>query len=85
MRDRRFSAKDLPPIDRPYTQENVADAVGAMAAGIEIVDDRYVDYKSLDTPTLIADDFFDAGCVIGTPTSRLARDRYSRASRLHAN
>ena len=34
-------------------------------AGMEIVDDRYVDYKSLDTPTLIADDFFDAGCVLG--------------------
>ena len=59
--------KDLPPIDQPYTEETVAAAVGAIAAGIEIVDDRYVDYKTLDTPTLIADDFFDAGCVIGTP------------------
>jgi len=36
---------------------------------MEIVDDRYVDYKSLDTPTLIADDFFDAGCVLGEPAS----------------
>lgn len=62
-----FLRKDLPPIDRPYTQESVADAVAAIAAGIEIVDDRYIDYKSLDTPTLIADDFFDAGCVIGVP------------------
>ena len=62
-----FLQSDLPPIDRPYTQETVAIAVGAIAAGIEIVDDRYVDYQSLDTPTLIADDFFDAGCVIGTP------------------
>ncbi len=58
---------DLPPIDKLYTEETVTDAVGAIAAGIEIVDDRYVDYKTLDTPTLIADDFFDAGCVIGTP------------------
>jgi 2-keto-4-pentenoate hydratase len=56
---------DLPPMAQPYTQESVAEAVGAIAAGIEIVDDRYTDYKSLDTPTLIADDFFDAGCVIG--------------------
>jgi 2-keto-4-pentenoate hydratase len=59
--------KDLPPIGQAYTRETVASAVGAIAAGIEIVDDRYVDYKTLDTPTLIADDFFDAGCVIGTP------------------
>ena len=34
-------------------------------AAIEIVDDRYVDYKKLDTPTLIADDFFNAGAVLG--------------------
>ena len=25
------------------------------------------DYRSLDTPTLIADDFFNAGCVLGDP------------------
>ena len=59
--------RDLPPTNVPYSQENVAGAITAIAAGIEIVDDRYVDYKTLDTPTLIADDFFDAGCVIGTP------------------
>jgi 2-oxo-3-hexenedioate decarboxylase/2-keto-4-pentenoate hydratase len=34
-------------------------------AAIEVVDDRYEDYKALDTPTLIADDFFNAGCVVG--------------------
>jgi len=34
-------------------------------AGMELVDARYVDYSKLDTPTLIADDFFDAGCVLG--------------------
>ena len=39
-------------------------------AGMEIVDDRYVDYKSLDTPTLIADDFFDAGCVLGAAVTQ---------------
>jgi 2-keto-4-pentenoate hydratase len=59
--------KDLPPTAQPHTQQSVAAAVGAIAAGIEIVDDRYADYKTLDTPTLIADDFFDAGCVIGVP------------------
>ena len=36
-------------------------------AAIEVVDDRYRDYRSLDTPTLIADDFFNAGCVLGDP------------------
>ncbi len=62
-----FLKNDLAPTNQPYTQETVAHAVGSIAAGIEIVDDRYVNYKTLDTPTLIADDFFDAGCVIGAP------------------
>jgi len=58
---------DLSPLGTPFTAENVAAAVGEVMAGMEIVDARYVDYKQLDTPTLIADDFFDAGCVLGAP------------------
>ncbi|MSQ59959.1 MAG: hydratase [Betaproteobacteria bacterium] len=58
---------DLPPASAPYDRQSVAEAVGACSAGMELVDDRYVDYKSLDTPTLIADDFFDAAVVIGEP------------------
>jgi 2-keto-4-pentenoate hydratase len=55
----------LPARSAPYTRDEVAEAVGAVMAGMEIVDARYVDYTRLDTPTLIADDFFDAGCVLG--------------------
>lgn len=53
----------------PHTRESVASAVDGCMAGMEIVDDRYVDYRSMDTPTLIADDFFDAGCVLCAPVS----------------
>src|SRR5215207_2037232 len=56
---------DLGTAQAPFTPERVAEAVEALLPGMEIVDDRYVDYKALDTPTLIADDFFDAGCVLG--------------------
>jgi 2-oxo-3-hexenedioate decarboxylase/2-keto-4-pentenoate hydratase len=59
--------RDLPARDRPYAPAEVAPAVEACAAGIEIVDDRWVDYRAVDTPTLIADDFFNAGCVLGAP------------------
>ncbi len=58
-------AMPLPPRTAPYARAEVAEAVGAVMAGMEIVDARYVDYTRLDTPTLIADDFFDAGCVLG--------------------
>jgi 2-oxo-3-hexenedioate decarboxylase/2-keto-4-pentenoate hydratase len=61
--------RDLSAPAAPFTRASVSDAVDAMMAGMEIVDDRYVDYKSMDTPTLIADDFFDAGCVLGAPVT----------------
>jgi 2-oxo-3-hexenedioate decarboxylase/2-keto-4-pentenoate hydratase len=58
---------DLSLTGEPFTRDSVATAVSEVMAGMEIVDARYVDYKMLDTPTLIADDFFDAGCVLGEP------------------
>jgi 2-keto-4-pentenoate hydratase len=48
-----------------FTADSVRDSVAAYMAAIEIVDDRYEDWRSTDTPTLIADDFFAAGCVLG--------------------
>jgi 2-oxo-3-hexenedioate decarboxylase/2-keto-4-pentenoate hydratase len=60
-------AQDLPAQAEPYTRESVASAVGAVMAAIELVDERYQDYKTLGIPTLIADDFFNAGCVLGEP------------------
>jgi len=65
--------RDLLPAQAPFDRDSVAGAVAACMAGMEIVDDRYVDYKSLDTPTLIADDFFDAGCVLGEPVTEWRR------------
>jgi len=57
--------KDLPARANPYDRDSVADAVDGAMAAIEIVDDRYADYKSLGVPLLVADDFFNAGCVLG--------------------
>lgn len=67
---------DLPPrADRPYSRADVRGAVGACMAAIEVVEDRYVDYPSLDTPTLIADDFFNAGAVLGPRRDAFDLDR----------
>lgn len=60
---------DLPPAEAPFDRARVASAVAACMPAIEIVDDRYVDYPSLDAATLIADDFFGAGCVLGPARS----------------
>jgi 2-keto-4-pentenoate hydratase len=61
---------DLGPAGAPFDRERVAPAVDAVLAAMEIVDDRYRDYRTLGVATLIADDFFNAGCVLGPPVTR---------------
>src|SRR6202011_3539803 len=63
-------ARDLLPTEAPFTAEWVAESVEAYYPAIEIVDDRYVDWQTLSAPTLVADDFFAAGCVLGNPVAR---------------
>ncbi len=60
-------ARDLAPQGTPIDRESAARAVGAVMASIELVDERYEDFRTLGVPTLIADDFFDSGCVLGDP------------------
>lgn len=64
--------RDLPPGGAPFTAESVAEAIGDCMPAIEIVDDRYVKWEELGAPTLIADDFFAAGCVLGAPVAHAA-------------
>jgi 2-keto-4-pentenoate hydratase len=65
-------ARDLTPTGSAFTADTVADAIDAYHPAIEIVDDRYADWRSIGAPTLVADDFFAAGCVLGRPVSRAA-------------
>lgn len=60
-------AADLPAAGAPYTRDSVRDAVGAVMISIELVDARYRDYRELDTPTMVADNFFNAAVVLGDP------------------
>src|SRR5215510_4598827 len=63
-------ARDLLPTEEPFTSEWMGEAVEAYFPAIEIVDDRYVKWETLGAPTLVADDFFAAGCVLGEPVPR---------------
>jgi len=65
-------ARDLAPSAAPFTAESVAQAIEAYQPAIEIVDDRYVKWETMGAPTLVADDFFAAGCVLGKPVARAA-------------
>jgi 2-keto-4-pentenoate hydratase len=63
---------DLAPSQAPFTADTVAQAIEAYLPAIEIVDDRYADWQTIGAPTLVADDFFAAGCVLGQPVARSA-------------
>jgi 2-keto-4-pentenoate hydratase len=56
----------------PFTADTVAEAIEAYLPAIEIVDERYLGWETMGAPTLIADDFFAAGCVLGKPVARSA-------------
>jgi 2-keto-4-pentenoate hydratase len=57
--------RDLPPIGRPFALADLQHAVDAVAPAIEIVDDRQCDYASLDVLSLVADNAWNAGIVLG--------------------
>lgn len=47
------------------SKTDVAGAIGACHIACEIIDDRYGDPAAVGVPSLIADDFFQAGFVLG--------------------
>jgi 2-keto-4-pentenoate hydratase len=57
--------RELDAGDAPFERDEIRAAVGSIMAAIELVEDRYCDWGSLGASTLIADDFFGAGCVLG--------------------
>lgn len=60
----RLSA-DLGGRDGGHGQQSVAEAVGGVMTSVEIVDHRFRDFTAVATPSLVADDFFSVGCVLG--------------------
>lgn len=50
-----------------YSAAAAAEHVAEVLASIELVDDRWTDFAEVSTPSLVADNFFNAGCVLGVP------------------
>jgi len=65
-------ARNLAPPEAPFTAEWMMEAIEAYHPAIEIVDDRYVKWETMGAPSLVADDFFAAGCVLGKAVARTA-------------
>lgn len=71
-------ARDLRPDEAPWTVERISQVVAAVLPAIEIVDDRYADFKAAGAGTIIADNAFNAGSILGPETTDwqgLALDR----------
>jgi 2-oxo-3-hexenedioate decarboxylase/2-keto-4-pentenoate hydratase len=57
--------RDLRPDGRKLALADVTAAVDAVCPAIEIVDDRHADYSALEALSLIADNSWNAGIVLG--------------------
>jgi len=69
-RNRVRLARNLSPSESPLHGRMDDEAIEAYHPAIEIVDDRYVKWETMGAPTLVADDFFAAGCVLGKAVAR---------------
>jgi 2-oxo-3-hexenedioate decarboxylase/2-keto-4-pentenoate hydratase len=58
-------AIDAPPSAGPYTAANILPLIGAVMPAMEVVDNRYTNLAEMKGPARIADDFLQAGCVLG--------------------
>jgi 2-keto-4-pentenoate hydratase len=57
--------RDFPFRPVAYTQQELAQGVAAVAPGVELVDDRHCDYATLEALSLIADNSWNEGIVVG--------------------
>jgi 2-keto-4-pentenoate hydratase len=57
--------RDLPAAGAPYSGKEIATAVAAVCPAIEVIDDRGADYAGLDMLSLVADNAWNAGLVLG--------------------
>jgi 2-keto-4-pentenoate hydratase len=61
---------DIPSAPLPYTAETIKPFVESVCAGIELVDDRGVDYATLEVLSLLADNSWNAGIVLSEFTTK---------------
>jgi 2-keto-4-pentenoate hydratase len=57
--------RDLPKGPAPCTRETARQAVGEIMAAFELIEDRHADYKACKALSLIADNAWNGGIVIG--------------------
>ena len=66
-------ACDLPKASAPHTPARACAAIGEVMAAFELIEDRGADYKTSKALSLIADNAWNGGIVIGPAKPPLAR------------
>jgi 2-keto-4-pentenoate hydratase len=61
--------RDLPKGGSPHTRQSVRAAVSELMAAFELIEDRHADYKTCAALSLIADNAWNGGIVLGAPRS----------------
>jgi 2-keto-4-pentenoate hydratase len=61
--------RDLPGTGKPLTRDDVYGAIAAVMPAFELIEDRHADYKTTDAKSLIADNAWNAGIVLGPAVS----------------
>ena len=59
--------RDLPSAHAPWTRESVAPAVAAAMPAFELIEDRHADYTKTEVTSLIVENCWNGGVVIGAP------------------
>ena len=60
--------RTLPKGPSPYTRESVRGAISQIMAAFELIEDRHADYNSCKALSLIADNAWNGGIVLGAAT-----------------
>ena len=59
----------VPASKTTWTRHDLLDHIGSVMPAIEVVENRYGDFRSLGIGVLVADDFFHRACVLGDPVA----------------
>jgi 2-keto-4-pentenoate hydratase len=60
-------AEDLPPSEDDWTRETILPFLGDCHAGLEIVENRYGDFRACGVGVIVGDDVFQRAYVLGEP------------------
>lgn len=63
--------QDLPADRAPWTYKSVTPAVASAMAAFELIEDRHAVYRETDARSMIVDNCWNGGVVVGTGTSGL--------------